>query len=145
MGELTSQTRITIPKDSEIIRIVGTKEGIDRAKHEMQLISDEQAKLAFERLDIPKKYHPFICGPDNETAKEIANATGARINIPPPPVQKDELTVAGDVEGVQKAVGMIMGIYKDKERNSKTIAFEVKKSQHRYVVGMRGAAIQEIL
>jgi len=143
--ELMSQTRITIPRDSEIIRIVGTKEGIDRAKHEMQLISDEQAKLAFERLDIPKKYHPFICGADNETAKEIANATGARINIPPPSVPKDELTVAGEIDSVKKAVSMIMEIYKDKEKNSKTVSVEVKKSQHRYVIGSRGAAIQEIL
>lgn len=143
--ELTSQTRITIPKDSEIIRIVGTKEGIDRAKHEMQLISDEQAKLAFERLDIPKKYHPFICGPDNETAKEIANATGARINIPPPSVHKDELTVAGEIDAVQKAVKFIKDIYEEKDKTSKTVSVEVKKSQHRYVIGSRGAGIQEIL
>jgi len=143
--ELESQTRITIPRDSEIIRIVGTKEGIDRAKHEMQLISDEQAKLAFERLEIPKRFHPFICGPDNETAKEIANATGARINIPPPSVQKDELTVAGEIESVQKAVKMIKDIYEDKEKITKTVSVEVKKSQHRYVIGARGSGIQEIL
>jgi transcription antitermination factor NusA-like protein len=143
--ELSTQTRITIPRDSEIIRIVGTKEGIDRARHEMQLVSDEQAKLAFERLNIPKIYHPFICGPENENAKEIANTTGARINIPPPSVHKDELTVAGEIDGVQKAVAMIMKIYQDKEKNSKTVSVEVKKSQHRYVIGPRGAAIQEIL
>jgi len=143
--ELASQTRINIPRDSDIIKIQGTKEGIDRAKHEMQLISDEQAKLAFERLNIPKIYHPFICGPDNENAKEIANTTNARINIPPPSVNKDELTVAGEIEGVQKACAMIMKIYKEKEKNSKTVSVEVKKSQHRYVIGPRGAAIQEIL
>lgn len=40
--ELLTQTKITLPKESEIIRIVGTKEGIDRAKHEIQLVSDEQ-------------------------------------------------------------------------------------------------------
>ena len=40
--ELLTQTKIAIPRDSEIIRIVGTKEGIDRARHEMQLTSDEQ-------------------------------------------------------------------------------------------------------
>jgi transcription antitermination factor NusA-like protein len=143
--ELASATRITIPRDTEVITIKGTKEGIDRARHEMQLISDEQAKLAFERLNIPKIYHPFICGPDNERAKEIANATGARINIPPPSVHKDELTVAGEVDGVQKAVAMIMDIYKDKEKKSKTVSVEVKKSQHRYCIGPRGSAIQEIL
>lgn len=143
--ELLTQTKITIPKESEIIRIVGTKEGIDRAKHEIQLVSDEQAKLAFERLNIPKIYHPFICGPENEKAKEIANISGARINIPPLSVNKDELTVAGEKDSVQKAVRMIMEIYKDKEKRSKTVSVEVKKSQHRYVIGPRGAGIQDIL
>merc|ERR1711872_146445 len=95
--------------------------------------------------NIPKIYHPFICGPDNEKAKEIANATGARINIPPPSVQKDELTVAGEIDGVQKAVAMIMEIYQEKEKKGKTVSVEVKKSQHRYVIGPRGASIQEIL
>lgn len=143
--ESVSQTRITIPRDSEVIRIVGTKEGIDRARHEMQVISDEQAKLAFERLNIPKMYHPFIFGPDQEKSKEIATVTGARINIPPPSVLKDELTVAGDIDAVQKAVGMIMDIYKDREKRCKTVSVEVKKTQHRYVIGQRGAGIQEIL
>ena len=81
--------------------------------------------MAFERLNIPKIYHPFICGPDNERAKEIANSTGARINIPPPSVHKDELTVAGEVDGVKKAVAMIMEIYKEKEKKSKTVSVEV--------------------
>ncbi|XP_066928162.1 vigilin-like [Clytia hemisphaerica] len=143
--ELLTQTKITIPKESDIIRIVGTKEGIDRAKHEIQLISDEQAKLAFERLNIPKIYHPFICGPDNEKAKEIANATGARINIPPASVEKDEMTVAGEKDAVQKAVQIIMDIYKDKEKRTKTVSVEVKKTQHKYVNGPRGAGIQDIL
>lgn len=143
--ELSTQTRITLPRDSDIVRIVGTKEGIDIAKHEMQTLSDEQAKLAFERLNIPKIYHPFICGPDNEKAKEIANMSGARINIPPPSVMKDELTVAGDKECVQKAVKVIMDIYKRREKHCKTVSVEVKKSQHRYVIGARGSGIQDIL
>ena len=45
--ELLTQTKIAIPKESDIIRIVGTKEGIDRAKHEIQLISDEQVKVCY--------------------------------------------------------------------------------------------------
>ena len=143
--ELMTQTKITIPRDSKIIRIVGTKEGIDRAKHEIQLISDEQAKLAFERLTVPKIYHPFIQGPDNEKMKEIALSTGARINIPPPSVNKDEITVAGDKESVQKAVKLIMDIYKRREKLSKTVAIEVKKNQHRYVIGPKGSGIQDIL
>ena len=91
----------------------------------MKLSFPFQAKLAFERLNIPKIYHPFICGPDNEKAKEIANATGARINIPPASVEKDEMTVAGEKDAVQKAVQIIMDIYKEKEKRTKTVSVEV--------------------
>ena len=82
-------------------------------------------------MNIPKIYHPFICGANNTTAKDIANRTGARINIPPPSVDKDELTVAGEKEGVQAAVKMITDIYKDKEKRCKTVAIEVSYSHKR--------------
>jgi rRNA processing protein Krr1/Pno1 len=43
--ELQTQTKITIPRTEENtdqVLIVGTKEGIERARHEIQCISDEQ-------------------------------------------------------------------------------------------------------
>lgn len=40
--------------------------------------------------------------------------TGAVINIPPPSMQKDEMTVAGEKEGVAAAVKMITSIYEEK-------------------------------
>ena len=40
--------------NSDEIKISGTKENVEKAKHEIQLISDEQSKLAFERLNIEK-------------------------------------------------------------------------------------------
>ena len=72
-----------------------------------------QAKLAFERLDIEKAYHPFIMGPNNTVLKSISEATGARINMPPISLMKDELTVAGDKDAVAKAVTQIKKIYED--------------------------------
>jgi rRNA processing protein Krr1/Pno1 len=49
--ELTTATKITIPRDgSDTIKIVGTKEGVDRARHELQIISDEQ--VIFNVFDI---------------------------------------------------------------------------------------------
>ena len=55
--ELETATKINIPRteeNSDEIKIFGSKEGIEKARHEIQLISDEQAKLAFERMPIPK-------------------------------------------------------------------------------------------
>ena len=46
--ELQTQTKITIPRPEEksnSIVVVGTKEGIERARHEIQLISEEQVSL----------------------------------------------------------------------------------------------------
>ncbi|GIX67510.1 vigilin [Caerostris darwini] len=146
--ELSTATKITVPRPddtSDLIRITGTKEGIDRARHEIQLISDEQSKLAFERLMIPKIYHPFIFGPFNETLTQLISDTGARINIPPTSVMKDELTIAGEKEAVAQAKARILDIYEERKRNCQSVSVEVPKNQHKYIIGQRGQTIQEIL
>ena len=76
-----------------------------------------QAKLAFERLDVPKIYHPFVCGPDNNVVNDLMAKTGAQIRVPPPSVDKNEIIVSGEKEGVAMAVDTIMKIYKDKVRD----------------------------
>ena len=58
-------------------------------------------------MDISKDYHPFLMGANNAMVKSISEATGARINIPPLSLNKDEITVAGEKECVAKAVSQI--------------------------------------
>jgi len=67
--------------------------------------------LAFVRLTIPKIYHPFICGPFNQTVKDIMERTNSRVNIPPPSVPKDEVTIAGEKDGVMIAECEIKNIF----------------------------------
>ena len=46
--ELSTATKISIPRhddSSDVIKIVGTKEGIDKARHQIQIISDEQVYM----------------------------------------------------------------------------------------------------
>lgn len=59
-------------------------------------------------------YHPFIQGPSQETIQQIIMETNTKINIPPPSVQKDEITISGEKEGVAKAKETIWRIYKEK-------------------------------
>ena len=73
-----------------------------------------QSKLATERLDIPKIYHPFICGPDNQFVHELSEQTGAHIRVPGHSVLKDEIVVSGDKEGVMAAKQAILKIYEEK-------------------------------
>lgn len=146
--ELKTATKITIPRteeNSELVTITGTRDGIERARHEIQLISDEQAKLAFERLPIPKEYHVFICGPDNINVRTWMESTGARISVPPPSVMKNEIVVSGEKEGVHVCVAHIRKIYEEKKHKCQTVSVEVRKSQHKYVIGPRGSNLSEIL
>ena len=40
--------------------------------------------------------------------------TGARINVPPPSVMKNEIVVSGEKDGVHQAVTSIMKMYDEK-------------------------------
>ena len=115
--EQKTSTKISMPKaneQSDKISISGPKEGIDKAIHEIRIISDEQSKQSYEVLAIPKIYHPFISGPNNDNIKALTNEfPNVRINIPPLSVMKDELSVAGETEGVQAVKAKIMKVFKD--------------------------------
>ncbi len=148
-----------------------------------------------------KEYHPFINGPNNKNKDALEEKTGARINVPPLSVPKNEIVVAGEKEGVRQAVASIMKIYEEKVRHRslqpewpvvlcraspilavvrgqksyshicfrcsvswsekaselsyrefllqkkkcQTVSVEVRKSQHKYVIGSRGSNLNEIL
>uniref|UniRef100_A0A671T301 Vigilin n=1 Tax=Sinocyclocheilus anshuiensis TaxID=1608454 RepID=A0A671T301_9TELE len=146
--ELKTATKIQIPRPedpSNLIKISGTKEGLEKAKHEILLISAEQDKRAVERMNIEKVYHPFITGAYNKLVGEWMQETGARINVPPPSVNKTEIVITGEKEQVALAMAKIKKIYEEKKKNATTIAVEVKKSQHKYVIGPKGNTLQEIL
>merc|ERR1719412_583800 len=147
--EQQTATKITMPKATEQndkITISGPKEGIDKAIHEIRKISDEQSKQSYENLAIPKIYHPFITGPNNDNIEKLKTEHPAcRINIPPLSVMKDELSLAGETEGVMAVKEEIMKMFKDIERKASTVSVEVKKSQHKYVIGPKGNSINEIL
>lgn len=145
--EKFTATKISVPRpneDSNILTIQGTREGIEKAVHEIRLISDEQSKQASECLTIPKKYHPFVCGPNNSKVNLLTQDTAVRINIPPVSVQKDEIYIVGEKDGVARAVQAIKKDFEDYKRYA-TVSVEVGKSQHKYIIGRGRSTIHEIL
>jgi KH domain len=65
-------------------------------------------------LPIPKIYHPFICGPDNQYVRELSEQTGAHIRVPAHAVMKEEIVISGDKEGVMEAKQAILKIFEEK-------------------------------
>lgn len=126
-------------------------------------------------MEIPKIYHPFITGANNEKVTALMEETGVKVHIPPPSVMKDEISIAGEKLGVQAAKERILQIYEDmvilllkrrlgnyfglirqlsfsefvlkilQKKRCTTVSIEVPKAQHRYIIGHKGSAINEIL
>lgn len=80
-----------------------------------------QDKRAVERMNIEKVYHPFITGAYNKLVGELMQETGARINVPPPSVNKTEIVITGEKEQVALAIAKIKKIYEEKVSNDRII------------------------
>jgi len=64
LNELERQTatKISVPRpneNSDLVTVTGTREGIEKAVHEIRLTSDQQSKLASERLANSKEISCF--------------------------------------------------------------------------------------
>jgi len=49
--------------------------------------------------------------------------TGVKIHVPPPSVNRDEITIAGDKEGVQSAIEKIKQVYTKMVSNKNLVNF----------------------
>lgn len=67
-----------------------------------------------ERVNIDKVFHPFITGAFNKVVQEMSQETGARINVPPPSVNKTEIVITGEKEQVALAVALIKKVAEEK-------------------------------
>lgn len=150
LKELQAETdcTVTVPgrdSNSDIVRISGPREGIDKAAHRIIELSEQQAKLANEHLIIERAYWPFIRGPNNESVEELQTRTKTRINIPPPSANNEVIVVSGDKEGVHAAVTQLKKTYADMKAVCKTINVQIPCAQHSYVIGAQGNGLAEIL
>lgn len=73
------------------------------------------------------------------------NDTGAKVNIPPLSVNSNEITISGETSAVTQAKEIITQLVKEKARKCTVVHVEVKKQQHRYVIGPKGQVLAEIL
>ncbi|CAH8872733.1 unnamed protein product [Trichobilharzia szidati] len=147
--ESSTMTRIIFPPnnalDPNVVIVSGPRRGIIEAEQLIHEIVNRQSQQGFERLSIPKIYHPFICGPNSQFVNDLKSRTDTKINIPPPSVPVDEITVSGKREGVAQAVKEIKAIYQERLETTKTMVLKVARSQHRIIYGQRGSGVADIM
>lgn len=140
--EINTATKISLPNssdESELVTITGTREGIDKAEHEIRMIVQDQSKKSVDTAKIPKHYHLFIAGPNNESLNALCEETDTKIAL-----KKGDIMITGEKENVAIAKAKLEKIHQHLEKTCKTVSVEVPKAQQKYVIGPRGSTIQEI-
>ncbi|VDM53739.1 unnamed protein product [Angiostrongylus costaricensis] len=143
--EADTNCRITIPSrdtPSQTIKIVGPREGIEKAVAYIRSVSDRESKLATEEIICPRIFFPFVRGPFNETCDKLTQETGAKINIPPNQANNEVIIINGEKDGVHKAAAVIRGIIANKVFS---VTCTVARAQHRYIIGQQRSGLHTIL
>ncbi|KAJ3180003.1 hypothetical protein HDU87_002226 [Geranomyces variabilis] len=134
--------------ETEVV-IIGDYEGVDEAKKAIdQLVAQRTSKRTL-RMSMERSYFPFISGPNGSQVQLLQLETGTRIHVPPVVVSgegKDsDILIVGERSAVLLAEEKLKAIYEEVKRTTRTLQIPVKKRQHRFIIGPKGAALQEIL
>lgn len=146
-----TQTKITIPRkdtDSDVIKVVGLKNNAEMAIRSIQKYAREFADKTVERVSIERIYLLFITGPFNENLKKW-DEMGAKVStsggILPSNNDRESghadevtFTIMGEASAVGQVKEEIQQIYEDKKKKCTTVNMEVKKVQHKYILGQGG-------
>lgn len=152
-----TQTKITIPRkeeDSDIIKIVGLKNNAELAVCSIQKHAREFAGKAVEKVTVERIYLLFITGPFNENLKRW-DEMGAKVstsggllpsNSDRESGHADEVTftIQGETTAVGQVRDEISHIYEDKKKKCTTVNIEVKKAQHKYILGPNGQNLRNL-
>ncbi|KAI9334558.1 hypothetical protein BDR26DRAFT_920825 [Obelidium mucronatum] len=145
-----------VEDDEQPVTIKGNFEGVRDAKKEILELVLKKTQNSNSRLIVDRAYHPFIAGANNSTVEAIEAKTGTRIHIPPlvvlsekkegaPEKNLNEIVIAGPRDGVKAAEEEIRTLYEELQRTTRTLSFPIKKRQHRFIIGVKGKNLQEIL
>lgn len=141
-----TSTSIFLPKDgTDTVIVSGTAENCRTAVFRLQSISDIEAKRDRIILPVLKAYHPLIAGVNDTALNRIRKETGANIHVPPANRDVDEITVSGEKMAVHNAVGQLQAIYDTLKLTCSELTTNVKKSQHKYIIGRQGTNLKEIM
>ncbi|KAJ3068656.1 hypothetical protein HDU98_008202 [Podochytrium sp. JEL0797] len=143
--------------EEQPITIKGNFEGVRDAKKEIEDLVAKRSLNYSSRLNVERAYHPFVAGANNATVESIEEKTGTRIHIPPlaalsfeakegaPQKNLNEIVIVGPRDSVKIAEEEIRAIYDNLLRTTRTLSFPIKKRQHRFIIGVKGKNLQEIM
>lgn len=152
-----TQTKIAIPRkeeDSDLIKIVGLKNNAELAVRSIQKCAREFAGKTVEKVSIERIYLLFITGPFNENLKrweEMGVKVSTSGGLLPSNTDRESghadevtFTIMGESTAVSQVKDEIIQVYEDKKKKCTTVNMEVKKAQHKYILGPGGTNLRNL-
>ncbi|CAG5097692.1 Oidioi.mRNA.OKI2018_I69.XSR.g15189.t1.cds [Oikopleura dioica] len=148
----TTGCRIAVPGANEEkqdqITILGTKEGVAKAKEILEKRIKELESIEEHTVDVPEKYHKNFTARRAELINKISeDCGGVQISFPRKREESEEVDTVVSVKGpgncVKAAIAQITEAVEDFEAQV-TIQFDVDKAFHRTIIGQGGKQVQEI-
>ncbi|CAG8560746.1 1982_t:CDS:10, partial [Ambispora leptoticha] len=157
--EKTSELDYDDDEEQMTITIEGDEEGIDLAKANIEAIVNEKtSKKTVKITDIEHHFYPLIAGAHGQRLQQLQQESGAKIRIPPYIVSFENdghegnnntrdncIVVSGERDAVRKAIEMLKDRHEELKSTTTTTKTNVPKRQHKYLIGPKGANLQEIL
>uniref|UniRef100_A0A668S783 K Homology domain-containing protein n=1 Tax=Oreochromis aureus TaxID=47969 RepID=A0A668S783_OREAU len=163
MQRTGAHIELSLAKDQGLsIMVTGKVDSVMKARKEIVARLQTQASAT---VAIPKEHHRFVIGKNGEKLQELELKTATKIAIPRPDDPSANIRITGTKEGIEKALALgttffsiyphplativlsliIVPMSSSQKRKTTTISVEVKKSQHKYIIGPKGNTLQEIL
>ncbi|KAF9584251.1 hypothetical protein BGW38_007078 [Lunasporangiospora selenospora] len=146
-----SEDDLDAEEEQVFIDIEGDIESIKAAKEEIDAIVSKACRITYRLTTIPTAYYPFISGTNKASVQQQTNT---RINMPFHISSQDNeddeeardtaIVIQGERKAIRKAIEIITTVYEELERTTRTMTINIPKRQHRFLVGVKGASINEI-
>merc|ERR1712241_954477 len=139
---------INIPDDrasSNCIRIEGNKDGVSKAKEELESLVSKMQNEREKDLIIEARFHRQLIGPKGENIQKIRDEFEAvQISFPDLGSKSDIVKLRGPCDDVEKCGRTLSKMYKDLLENNYQVKVPIFKQFHKFIIGKGGATIKEI-
>lgn len=117
-------------KKEEVKPPKSAKEEKKSLKEEISSDTASSSEVISKKIDVPKKRHGIIIGPQGSTIKDIRKQTNAEVVLPDSNGESTEVVVRGTADAVDKAIKYIQKLMKEKDdEHQKTVDGHEKVSQ----------------
>lgn len=127
--------------DSRAVKLMGTKESVEKAR---QLLAERSTKLANEstvELSIDPQYYPQIIGAKGKNLEELRSKyQNIQITFPEASSKSDKVTLHGNKDDVDKCSKALLSKIKDLY----SVEINVPKRLYPLLIGKSGANIQRL-